>query len=404
MVWTRLLNAMITFNATIPSFCEDERVSLPPTIAYPQMDGPPRVRLRDLSIHSEADRISLHSILDRFMDHGMWILGEEVEQFERAVAEFFGRKHCVGVASASAGLYLALKALGIGDGDEVITTPMSWLVTSSAIVMTGARPIFVDVDENYNLDPQSVESAITSKSRAILPVHFYGRVANMRPIVEIAQNYGLQVIEDVAQAVGGQSGGIKAGSFGQVGVASFSPMKVIASMGDAGVIVCDNDDLADRLRSLRHCGTKHGEICVEPELKHTIDALQAAVIKERLTHAAEIIAFRRSRAELYCERLRDLMIIPDLGEDLEHTVYDFTVRVPRRNEVITHLTKHLIETKVRHPLLICDQPIYSAAIKPEVPRARRFLPEILCLPMHQNLTVEQVEYVCDVVASCTALQ
>lgn len=378
-------------------------MSFPPTIVYPPMDGPPRVRLRDLSVNSETDRQSLHLILDRFMDHGMWILGEEVQQFERTTAEFFGRKHCVGVASASAGLYLSLKALGIGEGDEVITTPMSWLVTSSAIVMTGARPVFVDVDENYNLDPRGVESAITSKSRAILPVHFYGRVANMRPIVEIARNNGLLIIEDVAQAVGGQSRGIKAGSFGDVGVASFSPMKVIASLGDAGVVVCDDDDLADRLRSLRHCGTKHGEICVEPELKHTIDALQAAVIKERLTHAAEIIAFRRSRAELYCERLQDLMIIPDLGEDLEHTVYDFTVRVPRRNEVIMHLTKHLIETKVRHPLLICDQPIYSAAIKPVVPQARRFLPEILCLPMHQNLTVEQVEYVCDVLASCTAL-
>lgn len=379
-------------------------MSLPPTIAYPVMDGPPRVRLRDLAIKSEDDRKTLHSILDRFMDHGMWILGEEVQQFERAAAEFFGRKHCVGVASASSGLYLSLKALGIGEGDEVITTPMSWLVAASAVVLTGARPVFVDVDENYNLDPLSIESAITSKSRAILPVHFYGRVANMQPIVEIARNNGLHIIEDVAQAVGGQSIGIKSGSFGDVGVASFSPMKVVASMGDAGVVVCDSDDLADRLRSLRQCGTKHGEICVEPELKHNIDALQAAVIKERLTHVAEIIAFRRTRAEMYCERLRDLMIVPDLGEDLEHTVYDFTVRVPRRNEVIAHLTKHLIESKVRHPLLICDQPIYSAALKPAVPQARSFLPEILCLPMHQNLTVEQVEYVCDVLASCTALQ
>jgi len=371
-----------------------------PTITYPKMDGPPRVRLRDLSIHSHLERSSLHSILDRFMDHGMWILGDEVEQFEREAAVFFGRRHAIGVASASAGLYLSLKALGIGEGDEVITTPMSWLVTSSAVALAGATPVFVDVDDNFNLDPDCIEVAITSRTRAILPVHFYGRVAEMSRIKEIANRYGLKIVEDVAQAVGAQVNDVSAGAFGDIGIASFSPMKVIASLGDAGVIVCDDDEVAMRLRSLRHCGTVHGEICVELELKHTIDALHAAVVRERLKHASEVIGFRRRLAEIYQNRLHQLMVVPNLGAALEHTVYDYTVRVPRRSELIQHLTNHGVESKVRHPILICDQPVYSSLPEVSVPRARRFLGEILCLPMHQNLSEGQVNYVCDVLESC----
>jgi len=381
-----------------------DRNKIVPSIVYPKISGTPRVKLRDLSVRSHRERSSLHSILDRFLDHGMWIMGDEVEQFERDAANFFGRRHAVGVASASAGLYLSLKALEIGEGHEVITTPMSWLVTSSAVSLAGATPVFVDVDDNFNLDPECVEAAITSRTRAILPVHFYGRVAEMNRIVEVASRNGLKVIEDVAQAVGAQANGVHAGAFGEIGIASFSPMKVISSLGDAGVIVCNDDEVATRLRSLRHCGTVHGEICVELELKHTIDALHAAVARERLKRAPEIITFRRHLARVYQERLHDLMIVPSLGASLEHTVYDYTVRVPKRSEIIQLLADHGVETKVRHPVLICDQPVYASMARPEVPRARRFLSEILCLPMHQNLSDEQVNYVCDVLESSSALR
>jgi len=368
---------------------------LSPIIQYPAMTGPPRVRLRDLSIHDEDERRQLHEILDRFLDHGMWIQGPEVQECEQFIAQFLNRRCCVGVSSASSGLYLALKALDIGPGDEVITTPMSWLVTSSAILLVGATPVFVDVDNNFNIDPQRIEQAITRRTRAILPVHFYGRVAAMTEIISIAKKHGLRVIEDVAQAVGADLQGIPAGSFGDIGVLSFSPMKVIPALGDAGAVVCDDELLAERLRSLRHCGTVHAEVCIEPELKHTLDALHAAVIVHNLQRVRQIIDTRQQLARHYIHRLKGSVICPDLGAERQHTVYDFTIRTQDRQRVIEHLISHRIETKVRHPILISDQPIYRHLAKPKLPNAEGLVREILCLPMHQNLTVDEVDFVCD---------
>lgn len=362
-------------------------------VEYPRMDGPARVRLRDLSVRDESEREDLREILERFIEHGQWIMGEEVEKFEADIASFFKRKHCVSVASASSGLYLALKALGVGEGDEVITTPMSWLVTSSAVVLTGATPVFVDVDENYNLDPDAIQAAITHRTKAILPVHFYGRVAQISRIAEIAKRHGLALVEDVAQAVGGHVDGVFAGSFGDVGVMSFSPMKILAGIGDAGAIICDDDELAQNLRVLRHCGTVRGEICIAPELKHNIDALNAAVIRRRLRFLNETIEFRRGKALLYQENLEGVVACPDPGKDGMHTFFDYTIRTSNRDELIRHLFQERIEVKIRHPLLICDQPIYSHLPRPEVPRAREFVREILCLPLHTNISDVEVRLV-----------
>jgi dTDP-4-amino-4,6-dideoxygalactose transaminase len=300
-------------------------------------------------------------------------------------------------------LYLALKALEIGPGDEVITTPMSWLVTSSAIFLAGASPVFVDVDHHYNLDPDCVEQAITRRTKAILPVHFYGRVAAMTEIMTIARKHGLRVIEDVAQAVGAELLGTPAGSFGDIGVLSFSPMKVVPSLGDAGAVICDDEAVADRVRSLRYCGTVHAEICIEPELKHTIDALQAAVIVQNLNRAGEIIESRRRLARRYLSRLGDVVACPDLGEERRHTMYDFTIRTPHRPRVIEHLISNRIETKVRHPILISDQPIYRHLPRPRLPNAEHFVQQILSLPMHQNLTDSDIDFVCDRLLDCEML-
>jgi dTDP-4-amino-4,6-dideoxygalactose transaminase len=367
------------------------------------MPGAARVRLRDLSVNDPDERRKLHETLDRFLDHGMWILGPEVLEFERFTAARFNRRFCVGVSSASSGLYLALKALEIGPGDEVITTPMSWLVTSSAILLAGATPVFVDVDHHYNLDPDCVEQAITRRTKAILPVHFYGRVAAMPEIITIARKHGLRVIEDVAQAVGAELLGTPAGSFGDIGVLSFSPMKVVPSLGDAGAVICDDEAVADRVRSLRHCGTVHAEICIEPELKHTIDALQAAVIVQNLNRAGEVIESRRRLARRYLSRLSQVVICPDLGEERRHTMYDFTIRTRHRPRVIEHLISNRIETKVRHPILISDQPIYRHLPRPKLPNAEHFVQQILCLPMHQNLTDSDIDFVCDRLLDCERL-
>jgi len=365
----------------------------PSLIEYPKMSGEPRVRLRDLSIRDADERDELMSTLERLMSHGQWIMGPEVEAFERDVAGFFGRKHCVGVASASAGLLLTLKALSIEEGDEVITTPMSWLVTSTAISLVGAIPVFVDVDSNFNLDPECLEAAISSRTRAILPVHFYGRVANMPRILEVARRHGLVVIEDVAQAVGASIGVTKAGGFGDVGVVSFSPMKVIGGLGDAGAIVCDDANLAEQLRLLRHCGTIRGEICVVPEIKHNIDALNAAVIRLRLSRVEQTVRFRRKCAEEYTRQIHDVVSCPNPGGPLEHVFFDYTICTTRRSGLIEHLVRNRIEVKVRHPILIPDQPVFGHLRRPVLPVADRLVSEILCLPLHGNIKSSDIEFV-----------
>ncbi len=356
---------------------------------------PIRVRLRDLSIKDPARRAAVHAIVERFLDHGIFIQGHELAAFEEAFAGFCERPFAVGVSSASSGLYLALRALGIGPGHEVITTPMTWLMTASAITLVGATPVFVDVDERFNLDPSLVEAAITPRTRALLPVHFYGRVCDMPPLMAIARKHGLRVIEDVAQAAGATLGGTRAGAFGDVGVFSFNPMKVLGAMGDAGALVFADPGLLEPLRMLRLVGTVRGETCLAPELKHTMDPLQAAIVRDLLPRAAAILERRNLLAGRYRAQLRSPVVCPDPGPPGLHTFYDFTVRVPERAALMAHLAAQGIEVKVRHPILVCDQPIYAELPRAAVPRARAMLSEILCLPMHANLSEADVDVVCE---------
>lgn len=360
----------------------------------PLLNPTVKVRLRDLSIKDPARRKAILAIIERFFDHGIFILGHELEAFEEEFASFSGRQLATGVCSASSGLYLALRALGIGQGDEVITTPMSWLISSSAIRLAGATPVWVDVDENFNLDPSLIEERITNRTRAILPVHFYGRVCEMPEITTVARKYGLRVIEDCAQAAGAVHAGKRAGAFGDIGVFSFSPMKVIGSMGDAGALTYDDPDLVERLRMLRHCGTVGAETCQTPELKHTMDPLHAAVVRILLPQANEIIGYRNALARQYTERLAGIVKCPDPGAEGRHTFYDYVILAPRRERLMQHLRDSGIEVKVRHPILICDQPIYQDLPRYAVPRARTLVEQILCLPLHSNLTFEEVDYVC----------
>jgi dTDP-4-amino-4,6-dideoxygalactose transaminase len=363
------------------------------------MTVPVRVRLRDLSIKDPARRAAIHAIVERFLDHGIFILGHELQAFEEAFAAFCGRRCAVGVASASSGLYIALRALDIGAGDEVITTPMSWLVTSNAVKLVGATPVFVDVDPNFNMDPSRIEDAVTPRTRAILPVHFYGRVCDMHDIMAVAKRRGLRVVEDVAQAAGAALDGTRAGAFGDIGVFSFSPMKVLGSMGDAGALVTDDPALADKFRMLRHCGTIGGETCYAPEIKHNMDPLHAAVVKDLLPHADVILAHRNALATRYLERLNDAVTCPDPGAGGRHTFFDFTILAPRRDALRKHLADRGIEANVRHPILICDQPVFMDLPRAAVPKARVHVERILCLPMHANLSFEDVDVVCDAINS-----
>ena len=360
---------------------------------YPKFKSIPIVRMRNLSIKDPKKKKLLKKAFNRVMEHGQLILGKEVNEFERKLCEINDCKFAVGVSSGSAGLLLAVKASGIVEGDEVITTPMSWLVTSSVIKMVGAIPVFADVDENYNLDPTKIMKLITKKTKAILPVHFYGKIAQIDKIKKICNENKLVLIEDVAQAFGTSLNKKKAGTFGDIGVFSFGPMKVHGALGDAGAIIFNKKKYLKKIISLRQCGTIDNEICIYPEIKHNLDSLQAAFLKSNLELYAKTKKKRYIIACHYKKLLNNKICCPNFEDYDSHSFYDFTILVEKREKIIIYLYQNKIEVKVRHPFLINEQPIFKNLPKYNLPNASKFIKKILQLPMHDNLTLKQVEYV-----------
>jgi len=352
------------------------------------------VRMRDLSIRDPQIFAELELSLSRLLESGQFIQGEEVAKFESFLSQFINSPRSISCASASSGLYLAMKSLEMTASDEVITTPLSWLVTASAIILAGATPVFVDVDDNFNIDPQEVEKAITPKTRAILVVHYYGRVAQIEKLQEIADEYNLVLVEDAAQAFGAEVNGRFVGFFGDIGVFSFSPMKVIGGLGDGGAVVTRNHNLADKIEVLRVCGTINKEFCISPELKHTMDALHAAFLGKIIPFTKMVINRRREMAMEYQKCLPKEVICPDLGSQFEHTAYDFPIRVLHRDALNDYLNANGVESRIRHPLLVSNQVVHEHSIKFPMPRAEKMVGETLCLPIHNNITTHEILFVC----------
>lgn len=335
--------------------------------------------------------------LERCLDHGVFIMGPEVKEFERRIAEFCGTQHCIGVSSGTSALYLALKAWGVGPGDEVICTPLSWIATLNAISACGAIPAFVDTAEDLNMAVDQISSVVTTRTKAIVAVHFTGRLCDMPAIEKIANRHGLIVVEDAAQAFGAQLGDRMAGSFGDAGAFSLNPMKLFGGLGEAGAIVFDHPQAVSKLESLRYLGTVNGEYCITPELNHKIDALQAAFLTEALPFLSEKIRQRQKFAQRYCDRLSNLVACPESPkmQGMRSVFFDFTVETEARDRLSEHLARDGIEVKVRHPVLMPDQPAYEALATADLPCARKSVERILSLPVHEDLSLAQVDYVCD---------
>lgn len=352
-----------------------------------------KVRMRDLAIR---DEVLLEEYIDVFREvltSGALILSPKNEELEELIRKITGSRYASVCSSASSGLYLALKALNIGPGDEVITTPMSWLVSSSAILQVGAVPVFVDVDENYNLNPAEVVRAINPSTKAVLVVHYYGRLAQIQDLQKLAQEHNLYLIEDCAQSFGVQKDKVFTGTFGDVGVFSFSPMKVVGGFGDAGAVVTKHKHIYERINVLRHCGTVDREVCISPESKHIMDSLHAALLIKILPTYEELIHHRRRLGLRYIEGLNDVVDCPNLGNETEHSSYDFPIKLKDRNALHSFLNGLGIESRVRHPLLISDQPVHKNSKKFPLVRAKQFVNEILCLPMHNNMQAHEVDIV-----------
>ena len=352
-----------------------------------------RVPFFDLRILNQNEKNDLISAISAVFDHGRMIIGPEVVEFETTFSHFCNRKYGVGVDSGTNALFLGLKSLGIGLEDEVITTSMSWIATANAIAMVGATPIFTDVCDDLNINPDKIEALITKKTKAIIPVHFTGKICKMDKILNIASQYGLKVIEDASQAFGATYQDKVAGSFGDMACFSLNPMKVLGACGEAGIIVCDDKATYDRLISLRYNGTINRELCVEPSLNGRIDTLQAAILLKRFKGVPGIIAKRREIANFYGKHLKgDLKVPQEHAEELD-TYYSYTICTDHRDQLKSYLEGRGVETKIQHLYLMSDQPAYQHLKKPNIPNASKLIKQIICLPNHEKLSMQQLEYV-----------
>ncbi|MFB0566231.1 MAG: DegT/DnrJ/EryC1/StrS family aminotransferase [Candidatus Aminicenantaceae bacterium] len=347
----------------------------------------------DLSVKDVSLKNELLQAVDRVLSHGRILLGPEVEQFEKKVAEFCQKKYAVGVNSGTDALYLALRSLDVGPGDEVITTPLSWIATLNAITLCGANPVFVDIKEDLNINADLIDEVITPKTKAILPVHFTGKLCNMDKITQIAKRRDVVVVEDAAQAFGAHLNGAMAGSFGLVNSLSMNPMKVFCAYGEAGAIVTDDEKLYQKLLSLRYAGTINKENCHYPSLNGRLDTIQAAMLLVNFKYLQNKIERRREIAEYYSESLNDVVIWPRAEKGYYHIYYTYTIITEKRDELKEYLQSCGIETKIHHPILMPYHTAYTGLPKFNLPVAEKLVNCILSIPNHENLMHEEREYI-----------
>lgn len=330
----------------------------------------------------------------RVMSSGRYILGPEVEALEKEMAQL---THCgfgVGVASGTDALHLSLRALGIGPGDEVITSAFTFIATSEAIAYTGARPVFADIDPvTFNLNPRDLESRITKSTRALIPVHLYGQAVDMDPLMEIARQYGLMVVEDCAQAIGAQYRGRPLGSIGNTGCFSFYPTKNLGGAGDGGMVVLNNADIHQKLRTLRQYGSRTRYHHQERGFNSRLDELQAAILRVKLSRLEEWNQKRRQIAQFYTENLAPAGVrCPQVQEGNLAVFHQYTVRVAQREAVAKIMNEMGVSTMSYYPVPLHLQEVYrDLGYKGgDFPESERAAQEVLSLPIYPELTREEM--------------
>jgi dTDP-4-amino-4,6-dideoxygalactose transaminase len=358
-----------------------------------------KVPYTNLPSQYEEFRTDLLNALETVFKRGDYILGEPVRLFEERFARYVGAKHAIGVANGTDALVLLLKAFGIGAGDEVITAPNSFVASASAIALAGARPVFADVRDDLNIDPSAVASAITPRTKAIIPVHLAGRCADMPALKAIASKQRLPLLEDAAQAVGSKLAESRSGALGTAAAFSLHPLKNLNAMGDAGVITTQDDALAEKLRLLRNHGLKNRDAVSFWGFNSRLDSVQAAILNVRFEALDHVIERRRQIAARYRQRLAPVVKCPDEKAGEFHTYHLFVIQAPRRDELQRTLTEQGIETKVHYPIPIhLQEAAASLGYRPgSFPVCERLAGTILSLPVHQYLSDPQVDLVCEAI-------
>ncbi len=350
-----------------------------------------------------ADEV--RAAMDAVLPRGKYTLGPDLTAFEQEYAAYCDAKYSLGIANGTEALHLALAALNIGAGDEVITVCNTYAATAFAISYVGARPVFVDVDEKtFNLNVDEVAKKITPRTRAILPVHLYGQPVEVEPLLELARQHNLHVVEDDAHAHGALYHGKKVGSFGDIGCFSFYPSKVLGAYGDGGAITTNDAQLYERVKQLRYMGQKQKHAHDEIGFQQRLDELQAAILRVKLRHLDEWIAKRQQWAKLYGELLRDLPVItPYVAPDRTHVFYLYTIRVEakQRDALREFLAVRNIGTQIVYPQLVPFQKAYAALgyQSGDFPVAEKLRDELICLPMFPELTEGEVRRVAETIAA-----
>lgn len=355
----------------------------------------------DLKAQYESIRHEIDDAIDAVIGETAFIGGPFVAEFEKSFAEFCGVRHCVGVGNGTDALYIALKTLNVGPGDEVITAANSFIATSEAISLTGARVVFCDIDpQTYNIDATMIEAKISDKTRAIVPVHLFGQPADMDRILDLAKRHDIRVVEDAAQAVGATYRGRPAGSIGDVGCFSFYPGKNLGAYGDGGAIVTNDEDFARRARMFANHGRVAKYDHMVEGVNSRLDGLQAAILSVKLRHLPAWTNARRKAAEQYRTYLASTDVIPPTEmPEVEHVYHLYVVRVPAgiRDNLREQLGEDGVSTGVHYPIALPNLPAYRYLGHGErdFAHSTKASHEILSLPMFPELTEDQITYVCD---------
>lgn len=355
----------------------------------------------DLHAQYQALRGELEPAIAEALAATQYILGPNVQAFEREAAQYLGVQHALGCASGTDALLLALAGLEIGPGDEVITSPFTFIATAEAIRYVGATPVFVDIEPGtFNLDPEAVAAAVTARTRAILPVHLFGQPADMSAVGRIATEHGLRVIEDCAQSFGAATEAGRTGALGDAGAFSFFPSKNLGACGDGGLVVTDDDACAERIKALRNHGQTQRYHHPFIGYNSRLDEVQAVVLRHKLPHIDHYNTERRRAADRYDAGLAQLALeTPARDETGTHVFHQYTVLSDRRETVMEHLRAAGIASAIYYPVPLHRQPAFAnAGAAPALPQAERVAQRCLSLPMFPELADAQIDRICGVIA------
>lgn len=343
----------------------------------------------DLKTQYATLKDAIDNSIARVLAHGQYIMGPEVQELEKRLAEYVGAKHCISVASGTMSLEIALRALGLGPGDEVITVPFTWISSSEVISLVGARPVFVDIElESYNIDASQVEAAITPRTKAIMAVSLFGQMPDMARLQEIAKKHGLSLIEDAAQSFGATQHGHRSCGVAPISSTSFFPAKTLGCYGDGGALFTSDDAAADSMKAIRNHGglIRHHHTLVGTNGR--FDTIQAAVLLAKLPSFDWELQERARIGQRYSELLGDVCAVPSIVPGNTHVYAQYTIRVPDRDSLAAHLKQAGIPTAIYYPKCLHEQPVYADLKYPwgSFPHSERASREVLSLPMHPFLS------------------